>query len=110
MTAVRVEPSGITLEVDHDAGESIFHAAIRLGYSWPTVCGGRGSCLTCVLQVLEGDEHLAPAESWEEESLTDASGAKGGAGVSYRLACQAIPSGEITVRKSGVRRLKSGKF
>ena len=52
MTAtVRVEPSGITLDVRD--GETVMAAARRAGYRWPTICGGLADCGACALEVVE---------------------------------------------------------
>jgi len=93
-----VEPSGVSFEAK--VGESIMEAAIRSGYTWPTICGGRGTCKTCVCLVLDGGENLSKIEDFEEEGLASL-----GAGLdeNSRLACQAKPSGDVKVRKIGVR-------
>ena len=44
-------------------------SAIRNGYSWPTICGGQGTCKTCVFSTLEGGSNLARIGSWEEQAL-----------------------------------------
>ena len=49
---VAVRPSDVEIEVRD--GEDLFSAAQRLGYRWPTVCGGKGTCRTCFVQVEEG--------------------------------------------------------
>jgi 2Fe-2S ferredoxin len=54
---VRVEPWGIDLEVVE--GETLFDAAFRQGWRWPTNCYGQLRCTVCHMKVLEGSEHLS---------------------------------------------------
>ena len=53
----------------------------------------RGVCGTCVIEVLEGIENLAPADLQEESTRQDI-----GAGPTHRLACQARIRGDIKIR------------
>jgi ferredoxin len=96
---VRVEPAGIDLEVAD--GATMFESAGAAGYSWPTVCGGKGTCRTCFAVVLDGAEHLAPASAWEAEGLAALALPRPPDG-DIRLACQARVHGPVTVRKVGV--------
>ena len=100
MSEVRVQPSGITFDVEPD--ESIFAAAGRHGLSWPTVCGGQGTCRACVLTVVEGADHLSPVGKWEREGLDEVVVGLRGDPASYRLACQATTTGDVVVHKAGV--------
>lgn len=59
---VAVRPLGAELEVLD--GEDLFSAAQRLGYRWPTVCGGKGTCRTCFVVVDEGTENCSPWTRW----------------------------------------------
>lgn len=96
---ITVEPSGVSFEVG--PGETVFAAAERNGYRWPTVCGGTGSCRTCVMTVLEGEQCCSPVEAWEAEGLEEIGAF--GRGVLQRLACQTRLTGPVRVRKPGVR-------
>ena len=96
---VLVEPSGKEIAVD--GGETVFAAALREGMRWPTICGGLGSCRTCFMVVLEGEEFCSPVESWEAEGLAEL-GALNTSGP-VRLACQTKVSGPVVVRKPGAR-------
>lgn len=98
---VEVQPSGLSFEVG--PGETVFEAAGRHGYRWPTVCGGLGTCRTCIMTVLEGAEACSPIEDWEAEGLEEIGAA--GAGATVRMACQTRVSGFVRVRKPGVRPL-----
>ena len=57
-----------------------------------SVCGGRGRCSTCRVRVISGEEALPPP-SVEELRVLE----RVGASPNVRLACQAIPSGDISV-------------
>ena len=59
---VEVWPSGVELAVRD--GEDLFSAAQRLGYRWPTVCGGKATCRTCFVQVEQGAENCSPWARW----------------------------------------------
>ena len=99
---VKVVPSGY--EFSLQGGESIFHAAIRAGFQWPTRCFGQAQCLACSCLVIAGAEHLAPVDAKEADCLALLSHlpAKDG---ERRLACQATLAnvGTIVVEKRGVR-------
>jgi ferredoxin, 2Fe-2S len=103
MALLRVRPSGIEFDVEPD--ESIFSAAERNGYRWPTICGGIGSCTTCFAVVVEGAENSSDISRFECEGLSriDLPPAVEG---EVRLACQLTISGDVTVVRSGVRPLK----
>lgn len=77
-------------------------AAIRSGHTWPTICGGKGTCKTCVCLILEGEENLIPVEPFEAEGLETIASSIPSNGKA-RLACQAKPTGDVKVRKIGVR-------
>jgi ferredoxin len=64
---IQVEPTGISFETYAD--ETIMAAAIRNGYTWPTNCGGQGTCKTCVFMILEGEDNLTEIEPWEATGL-----------------------------------------
>ncbi|MGV1836193.1 adenylate/guanylate cyclase domain-containing protein [Rhizobium rhizogenes] len=83
------------------AGGEIVHAprgftvleASRLGgiphYS---VCGGKGQCSTCRVQIIDGADNLPPPEGLEQKTLN-----RIGATPDVRLACQLRPTGDISV-------------
>ncbi|WP_018506141.1 2Fe-2S iron-sulfur cluster-binding protein [Parafrankia discariae] len=101
---VRVEPLGADLTPE--PGETIIEAAWRLGYHWPTVCHGQASCTVCHVEVLSGAEHLTPADEEERDALENRlPGARRRDLVELRLACRACATGDVAVRKKGVRRL-----
>lgn len=94
-----MEPSGVSFEVE--PGETVFVAAARHGYRWPTVCGGLGTCRSCVMTVVEGGQACSAIGPWEAEGL-DEIGASSGPAL-QRLACQTRINGPVRVRKPGVR-------
>lgn len=96
-----MEPSGVSFDVE--PGETVFAAAGRHGYRWPTVCGGVGTCRTCIMTVMEGEESCSPVEPWEAEGLEEIGAAGRGSGGVVRMACQTKLSGPVRARKPGVR-------
>lgn len=78
---VEIVPGGTVLETSRAAG--IPHASI---------CGGRGRCSTCRVQVGAGAESLPPPDSGESRIL-----ARIEAGPGVRLACQIRPTADLAV-------------
>ena len=58
MARVRVEPSGIELEVP--AGVTIMQAARDAGYYWPNQCDMQCRCSNCFFRVVDGAAALSP--------------------------------------------------
>lgn len=54
-------------------------------------CGGYGQCGTCQVEIVEGLENVSPKTEVEQKMLRKKPD-------TYRLACQAIVNGPITVR------------
>lgn len=54
-------------------------------------CGGYGQCGLCVVEIVEGMENLSPRNQVEERKLKKKP-------PSYRLACQTIVNGSVTVK------------
>jgi adenylate cyclase len=80
-------------EVRVPIGFSILEASRFAQVPHASVCGGRGRCSTCRVQVLRGIE-VIPAPSAEELRVLDRVGAPPG----VRLACQSRPTGDVAVR------------
>lgn len=57
-----------------------------------SVCGGRGRCSTCRVRVIDGADGLSTASAEEIRVLE-----RVGAPPHVRLACQAVPSGDISI-------------
>lgn len=53
-------------------------------------CGGYGQCGTCIVEIVAGMENLSPRTDVEKRKLKKKP-------ESYRLACQAVVSGSISV-------------
>lgn len=98
---VTVKPGGNVFEAGPD--ESIMAAAQRNGFRWPTVCGGKATCRTCVFTVNEGAEHLSEPNRLEAEAMKLLRRPSSRQGDLVRLACQARTTGDLTVTKPGVR-------
>ena len=77
-------------------------AARDQGYYWPTSCDMEGRCATCFVVVQEGADHLSPMRPNEREALREQRGQRA-LEEPVRLACQASVSGDVVVRKPGVR-------
>ncbi|MBD1861810.1 MULTISPECIES: 2Fe-2S iron-sulfur cluster-binding protein [Trichocoleus] len=55
-----------------------------------TNCGGYGQCGTCIVEVVEGLDHLSPRTEVEDRKLKKKPD-------NYRLACQALVNGPVSV-------------
>lgn len=73
-------------------GFSVLEASRLGGIPHYAVCGGKGRCSTCRVQVLEGAEMLPPPEPIEQATLT-----RIGADYGVRLACQLHPTANVSV-------------
>ncbi|MEA5536072.1 2Fe-2S iron-sulfur cluster-binding protein [Crocosphaera sp. XPORK-15E] len=56
-----------------------------------TNCGGYGQCGTCVVEIVSGMENLSPRTDFEQRVLKRKPD-------SYRLACQTMVNGPVTVK------------
>ena len=101
MARVRVEPSGAEFEVGTE--ETIMVAARRHGYRWPTICNGKAECTTCYVKVVAGQANLGPIGPVEERGMDILLRSFPESAGSIRLACQATLTGDVVVRKPGVR-------
>ncbi|KAB2340379.1 2Fe-2S iron-sulfur cluster-binding protein [Actinomadura rudentiformis] len=102
---VVVQPAGVEIVVED--GESLMRAAERLGYRWPTICGGQGTCRTCFVQVDEGLAHCSGIGGLEREGIAALRRPVDGR---TRLACQLrVTGGPVTVTRRGVRRRTEGE-
>ena len=73
------------------AGQTLLDCARRLGVDLASLCGGRGTCGRCRVQVLAG--RLSEPTATEHRLLSSQELADG-----YRLACQALPMGDCRLR------------
>ena len=93
-------PSGRSGRFDH--GTTVLEAARRLGVDVDSVCGGRGICGRCQIEVAEGEHakhgitstasSLSPATEVEERYASDR-GLVGG----RRLGCTACVAGDVVI-------------
>ena len=83
-------PGGETVRVPR--GFSVLEASRLGGIPHYAVCGGKGRCSTCRVQVVEGRDELPPPESTERATLE-----RIGAEEGVRLACQLHPTESISV-------------
>jgi adenylate cyclase len=96
--AVRKKRSGVLVKylegtsVFVTKGTSILEASLQANIPHAHVCGGRGRCSTCRVQIIEGIEHLPPASLDETELLE-----KLNCGPTVRLACRTKPLTTCTV-------------
>jgi ferredoxin len=54
-------------------------------------CGGYGQCGTCIVEIVEGSENLSEKTPFEQKKLKRKP-------ENYRLACQTLVNGEISVK------------
>ena len=74
------------------AGYSVLEASRWGGIPHASVCGGRGRCSTCRVDVMAGGESLPPPGPEEQRLLS-----RIGAPPSVRLACQIRPESDLAV-------------
>ncbi len=73
-------------------GFSVLEASRLGGIPHYSVCGGKGQCSTCRVQIIDGAENLPPPEPLEQKTLN-----RIGATPDIRLACQLRPTGNVSV-------------
>lgn len=74
-------------------GETLLDVSRRGNVRHLSVCGGRGRCSTCRVVVLRGGHHLDAPSALESTTLAAVD-----AGPRMRLACQARPKGDVTIK------------
>lgn len=104
MPTVHVDPGGAEIRVP--GVSPILFEAQAAGYSWPTICGGRGTCRTCFLRIRHHPDRLSTIDPVEAQSLT-LLGLTPQPGEQIRLACQAVALHDVTVVRPGVHPLES---
>ena len=87
MITIIVEPIGVTVEMKR--GETLHDGLERAGIAIETPCGGQGVCGACRVWV-EPPEHVPSTPHEDISTLDDKKG--------LRLACQAVPEKDITLR------------
>lgn len=76
-------------EIEARRGERLLDAILRAGVDHRHLCGGRGFCTSCRVEVLSG-QGLSPTTSLERERLGELAGR-------VRLACQCFVRGDVSV-------------
>jgi ferredoxin, 2Fe-2S len=100
---VEVQPLGVHFTVAE--AETIFEAAWRNGYSWPTRCNGQARCTLCCLEVEGGAPHALEPEK-EEQLVLNWIRQIRASDAPFRLACRTKINGDVVVRKDGVARIE----
>lgn len=72
-------------------GSTVMVAALKAGVDLANICGGKGFCGKCLVEVLEGK--VPPPTDQERKRISPEKIAKG-----YRLACQVIVQEDMTVQ------------
>jgi ferredoxin, 2Fe-2S len=99
---VHVRPGGAVIAVR--PGETLMTAARRQGYRWPSICGGKASCTTCFVQIVEGRAAVLPMEQPEYTALEFLRHKFAADPDRVRLACQLhIQRDGVVVLRPGVR-------
>ena len=96
----RIHEAGMPPVVVHPAagklpivpGATVLETLRDSGVPHASVCGGRGRCTTCRVQVSKGLEHCPPPAELEAKAL-----ARIGAMPGMRLACQLRPTGDVCI-------------
>ena len=83
-------PGGEVIRVPR--GFTVLEASRLGGLPHYSVCGGKGQCSTCRVQILGDYENLPPPDKMEQTTLKRIK-----AGPDVRLACQLRPNADITV-------------
>jgi len=91
-------------EVAVPVGFTVLEASRKAGIPHASVCGGRGRCSTCRVQVHRGLEFLPPTSIEELQVLRYIGAAK-----NVRLACQLQPTHDLSVTPLLQVRQKSGE-
>lgn len=81
-------------EVEARDGETILQAAMRAEIPLAHICGGRARCSTCRVVLLEGRENILPPTAGEKSILAMLE-----FDPHMRLACQAVPTGNLKLRR-----------
>ena len=97
---IRVLPSDIEFDVAEE--QTVLAAAQHHGISWPTVCEGDARCARCFMQIIDGNEYLSPMGTREQQTL-ELIRWRGEPRDDERLACCTSISGDVVVRRRGVR-------
>lgn len=82
MARICIDPLGIHLQILDD--ETLLHGLQRAKVSLEAICGGKGYCGTCLVQILKGQTQLGPITAQEQTTLNNLKKSS----LDYRLSCQ----------------------
>ena len=99
---VEVRPLGARIKVAE--AETVFEAAWRNGYSWPTRCHGQARCTFCCLEVESGASNALEPEK-EEQLVIDRIRRVRASDAPFRLACRMKIKGDVVLKKYGVAKI-----
>jgi uncharacterized 2Fe-2S/4Fe-4S cluster protein (DUF4445 family) len=86
MIKISVEPLGITIKAEDE--QPLMTSLAKAGIKIEAPCGGNNTCGACQLWVVSGSVPPTPHENLDPEDEKNG----------LRLACQAIPEGDVTIR------------
>jgi len=98
-----VHPEGVSGDVEMNL--TILEAAQQLGFPLNNECGGNATCVTCRVEVREGDDNLEEID-FDEQDLLD----REQIGEPWRLGCQARVIGDVKVRVPGPTEVHISQF
>ncbi|MFO7773927.1 MAG: ASKHA domain-containing protein [Dehalococcoidia bacterium] len=90
MTASTIDFEPVGRRGECEKSESLLACARRLGVGISSICGGKGTCHACKIQVLSGT--VSKPTPSERDAFTSQELKKG-----WRLACQTYPAGDVRV-------------
>ena len=93
MATVQFLPDKTFVQVDPK--QTLLDASLNANIPHAHACGGNARCSSCRVIVTEGEEHLPPRND-KEARLAEMLGFKS----HIRLACQTIPTSDMTVRRA----------
>jgi len=98
MPLVTIQPEGIRIQAPY--GSNLLATLKEAGVNIESVCGGRGVCKKCVVEVVSNGLNEPTSMEKEVRSLSK----------SFRLACQARIIGDVTIRIPQSSRQTRGKI
>lgn len=84
-------------------GERLLDTLLSAGIDHRHICGGRGFCTSCRVEILASGEGLSPVSPLERERLGPDAGR-------LRLACQAVVRGEVHVQAPAAKAARFSPF
>lgn len=91
------------IHVEAERGETLLSVGSRADVDIEALCGGKGVCGTCTVQVRDGMDNLSPV-SEQERTVLEAPHIEDG----HRLACRATVQGDVTVFVPDASRSEGG--